>query len=921
MTEETTIHNNTNNYNLPVRQVAVNKATYSVRIVLAFIVAILILIILGTTGYLQKKTVISNAEAAADQMSEHLADDIGRMINYASSSIKSVSSSLTQTMTSDTLSNPAESILPLVENTPFAAIEYIRADGMNVMNIGEPFDASDRVYYIEGIKGNSGIWNNYHPKTSKDNLMNFYTPLMYEGKVSGVITGYIQAASQIVPMLETDFYGKEVYSLLLDENNMVIATTIESEYVKDLTLEMYLDRFEATEEQKSKMHSLLEKEVEGAVAYKDPKGEGRIAVTTIPNTGWRVAVIVPPHSFAAIVNDMTVKSIFALVLICVLLVSFAAYILLSNIKRRKEIAAENEKLEEENRIFNEENRRAFAEISEIRDIITSANMGTWRIELTNDDEPRMYVDDKMRELLGISQKGQTPEEIYQAWFSNIEPEAVSSVIKSVERMENGFFDENTYRWIHPAKGVRYVRCGGTCEKIEGGFSLRGYHYDVDEVVRTEQAQMRLLKEALDDKNEYYATLGALGDIFYSMHVIDLKEDRVDIFNGKNEVREIVNHRDGAIEMMNEAISATITDECMEDAQEFTNLATLSERMKDKIIITKEMLGKHIGWIVASFIAMDRDEEGKPVKVIFTTRIIDEEKKQKEKLIFKSQTDELTGLLNRRAYEEDIYAHNDTPDEDNFIYVSLDVNGLKIVNDTLGHTAGDELIIGACKCMKQCLGPYGRLYRTGGDEFVAILHCNSEETVRIMKDFDETLDGWKGELIDSVSVSYGWINKNEMPEATTRQLGAEAEKRMYEAKSAHYRKKGVDRRGQQDAHKTLCELYTKILKINISDDTYQIVNMDVSEQTEEKGFSDRISQWLSSFGKSGQVHPDDLEEYLKLTDLQYIRNYFAEEKTSLHIFYRRKTGDDFKQVMMEMVPANDYAEDNMSLFLYVKNIDK
>ncbi len=48
--------------------------------------------------------------------------------------------------------------------------------------------------------------------------------------------------------------------------------------------------------------------------------------------------------------------------------------------------------------------------------------------------------------------------------------------------------------------------------------------------------------------------------------------------------------------------------------------------------------------------------------------------------------------------------------------------------------------------------------------------------------------------------------------------------MYAAKSAYYRKKGVDRRGQQDAHRALCESYTGILKINSTDDSYRIVNM-------------------------------------------------------------------------------------------------
>ena len=144
--------------------------------------------------------------------------------------------------------------------------------------------------------------------------------------------------------------------------------------------------------------------------------------------------------------------------------------------------------------------------------------------------------------------------------------------------------------------------------------------------------------------------------------------------------------------------------------------------------------------------------------------------------------------------------------------------------------------------------------------------------------------------------------------------------MYAVKAEYYRAMGIDRRGQAAAHKALCNLYTKILKVNLTDDTFSIVNMDVSEQTAEKGYADSISAWLKSFGETGHVHPDDLDNYLSNTSLDYLRAYFAGDKTSHSITYRRKYGDVFKQVMMEMIPADDYRADNQTLFLYVKNID-
>ena len=55
--------------------------------------------------------------------------------------------------------------------------------------------------------------------------------------------------------------------------------------------------------------------------------------------------------------------------------------------------------------------------------------------------------------------------------------------------------------------------------------------------------------------------------------------------------------------------------------------------------------------------------------------------------------------------------------------------------------------------------------------------------------------------------------------------------------------------------------------------------------------------------------------------KYMKDYFRGEKTSLHIFYRRKFDTEFKLVMMEIVPAMDYSDQEQSLFLYVKNIDR
>lgn len=293
----------------------------------------------------------------------------------------------------------------------------------------------------------------------------------------------------------------------------------------------------------------------------------------------------------------------------------------------------------------------------------------------------------------------------------------------------------------------------------------------------------------------------------------------------------------------------------------------------------------------------------------------------EKIMYQaSVTDNLTGLLNRRACSDDTALLSNHYPED-FVYLSMDVNGLKVVNDDMGHAAGDEIIKGAAECMQKCFCRYGKVYRVGGDEFTAILYVPDGQVEALIEAFDEEVENWHGQLVDNLSVSVGYVKADEAQGSSIHSISVLADQRMYVAKATFYRKKGVDRRRQFEAHVALCNLYTKTLKINLTRDTYQIINMDEDEQTEDKGFANTISSWLEGFGTSGQVHPDDLENYLKRTNIQYLKDYFNQNKTSISIFYRRKYTDGYKQVEMEMIPAGDYTPDNQNLFLYVKSIDK
>jgi len=272
------------------------------------------------------------------------------------------------------------------------------------------------------------------------------------------------------------------------------------------------------------------------------------------------------------------------------------------------------------------------------------------------------------------------------------------------------------------------------------------------------------------------------------------------------------------------------------------------------------------------------------------------------------------------YAEDIAENHSLTDGEDFVYVSMDVNGLKTVNDGLGHAAGDELIRGAAECMKKCMGSFGRVYRTGGDEFIALLKVESGKLESLKKDFSDTTAEFKGKYISGVSVSCGYVARRDNTELTFDEIEKLADKNMYTAKRIHYTSNGIDRRAQQqNAYKALCTAYTKILKINLNENKYTIISMNTDEQSQDKVFSEGIFEWLEMFAKSGQVHPDDMEHYLSNTDRKFLCSYFTTGKEHLNVSYRRKIGDGFSPAEMKMIPADDFTPDSQNLFLYVENL--
>ena len=293
-----------------------------------------------------------------------------------------------------------------------------------------------------------------------------------------------------------------------------------------------------------------------------------------------------------------------------------------------------------------------------------------------------------------------------------------------------------------------------------------------------------------EKEEQYAVLATMAGLNHSMYVIKLRENKIMRYGGAEIGEENIegSYYEDADVRLRALLENRTAEEYREAAGEFVDLHTLPERMEGEKYISGDFIGTTLGWFQASFIAIRQDEEQRPLSVIFAVRSIEYEKRKEEQLLRSSTTDELTRCYNRRAYEQDIKKL--TADK-KFLYLSADVNGLKAVNDRLGHAAGDELLCGVAGCMKQSFEDYGKVYRIGGDEFVTILFTDEEQFGIIKQNFDLLVDNWSGDTVPHMSVSCGAVWSDERQWESVHEIAKLADQRMYEKKAKHYARRKSD----------------------------------------------------------------------------------------------------------------------------------
>ncbi len=221
-----------------------------------------------------------------------------------------------------------------------------------------------------------------------------------------------------------------------------------------------------------------------------------------------------------------------------------------------------------------------------------------------------------------------------------------------------------------------------------------------------------------EAEDYNLNLKSVSTIYLCLYRINLIDDTFDEINCFSETIPTIvgSRRTGARNIMRSAVILRSDELTRDDILQFTDLSTLDERLKNTNTITCEFTNPDKEWYRARFIAAERGNDGQLKTVLFMVEVIDEEKKARDRLLYLSETDRMTGINNRGSGEHKV--RKQLIEGDCGMFLLLDVDKFKSINDTFGHNIGDKVLISIAECMKHTFRTNDTIMRLGGDEFAA-----------------------------------------------------------------------------------------------------------------------------------------------------------------------------------------------------------
>ncbi|HWT03921.1 MAG TPA: EAL domain-containing protein [Pyrinomonadaceae bacterium] len=294
------------------------------------------------------------------------------------------------------------------------------------------------------------------------------------------------------------------------------------------------------------------------------------------------------------------------------------------------------------------------------------------------------------------------------------------------------------------------------------------------------------------------------------------------------------------------------------------LANIKDLMKGKVPscqIEKRYVHKqgHEVWALWSA-SLARDGFSKSPHLIFQIQNITDRKQAEERLLHDAFHDALTGLPNRALLMDHLklaLARSQRNDKAMFAVIYLDLDRFKIINDSLGHMIGDQLLVGIARRLENSLRPGDTIARLGGDEFTILLEDIQDRgyvlqiAERIQKELSAPFSLSGREVFTTVSIGIA-ISSKEYEQ--TEDILRDADTAMYRAKALGKARYEIFDKGMHDRATKLLQLETDLRRAMERDEFFVFYQPIMSLETDGLRGFEALVRWRHP--EKGFIPPSD-----------------------------------------------------------------
>lgn len=354
----------------------------------------------------------------------------------------------------------------------------------------------------------------------------------------------------------------------------------------------------------------------------------------------------------------------------------------------------------------------------------------------------------------------------------------------------------------------------------------------------------------------------------------------------------------------------------ESGREMTGAELPTTRARDTgRIVESTVLGLHnrhqgrLIWITVTVVPQYAAGSDSPTQLLSLFSDITELKQAEETLRVQAQTDALTGLMNRDAILRQLDTRLADPATRNVALLYIDLDRFKIVNDILGHSAGDDLLVAAARRMREAVANEGLIARFGGDEFVVVCAFDDDphRPERLARHVQHAFAESFRVLTDdfSVTTSIG-IARAPADGETSQQLIQSADMAMYDSKRR--RRNGFQAFSPELAlrQQERLQAETQLRRALDNGEFHLVYQPQVDLRSGRILYAEALVRWHNP--QLGEMRPDRFIDLAETTgDIIRIGNWVLEEacaqmrrwreqglpvqRVAVNVSYRQFTGDN------------------------------